>query len=100
MVNLRPASKKVLILTYFKSAIKLIKKINYEAADSDLKSIKDSLLSLKYVDTSVCFHHIPSHKGLTHNMTANRLANEGTNACAPPDSKLGNLQDFIKHWGK
>ena len=71
-------------------------KINYEAAESDLKSLGGSLLSLMKANTSICFHHILSHKGFTHNMTAN----QGINACIPSPSdsfKLGNLGGGVQH---
>ena len=77
------------------SAIQLIRKINYEAANSDLKLIRDDLQRLNKYGIFVCFQHIPSHKGLIHNVTADRLANEAANIDPQPESKLGNLRDIM-----
>ena len=41
------------VLVNLRPAIQLMEKYNYKAADSDLKSIRDSLQILKDVDTSV-----------------------------------------------
>ena len=86
----------VLILIDSNSAIQLIRKKNYEAADSDLKLIKDDLQRLNKCGIFVCFQHIPSHKGLILNVTAERLANEAANFDPQPESKLRNLQEFMK----
>ena len=80
--------------------IQLIRKINYEAADSDLKLIRDDLQRLNKWGIFVCFQHIPSHKGLIHNVIADRLANEATNIDPQPESKLRNLRDIMKHRGQ
>ena len=94
------SSKKVLILTDSNSAIQLIRKINYEAVDSDLKLIRDDLQRLNKCGVFVSFLHIPIHKGLIHNVTADRLANEAANIDPQPESKLGNLQDIMKCRGQ
>ncbi|XP_065583652.1 uncharacterized protein LOC136042613 [Artemia franciscana] len=100
MAILNLSSKNVLILTDSNSAIQLIRKINYEAADSDLKLIRDDLQRLNKCGIFVCFQYIPGHKGLIHNVTADRLANEAANIDPQPESKLGNLRDIMKRRGQ
>jgi hypothetical protein len=88
------SSPKVLNITDLKSAIQLIRKMNYEAADSNLNLglLRNSQQRLVKLGILICFQHISSHKRLIHNLAADGLPNVFT----PTNTKLMNLKDIMK----
>ena len=95
LINYSILEETILCLFDSKSTILLLKKIHGIANDKDLFNIRRQLLNLQAKGNQIYFQHVPSHKGIKYNDTADLLAAKASLLNPSPLSDL-NSRDIIR----